>query len=32
MMNVIKQEIDIDDFLKKRLESICSFCNTTPTL
>lgn len=29
MINVIKQEIDMEESLKKRLEIICDFCNTT---
>ena len=32
MIKVIKQEIDIEESLKKRLEIICDFCNTTPTI
>ena len=28
MVNIIKQEIDIEEALKKKLEFICSFCNT----
>ena len=31
MVNVIKKEIDIEESLKKRIEIICDFCNTTPT-
>lgn len=31
MINIIKQEIPIDESLKKKLEFICNFCNTTPT-
>ena len=31
MINIIKQEIPIDESLKKKLEFICYFCNTTPT-
>ena len=31
MINVIKQEIDIEESLRKRLEIICDFCNTTPS-
>ena len=31
MINVIKQEIDMEESLRKRLEIICDFCNTTPT-
>lgn len=32
MIKVIKQEIHIEESLKKRLEIICDFCNTTPTI
>lgn len=32
MINIIKQEIKIKEFLRKRLEIICNFCNTTPTI
>lgn len=32
MINIIKQEIPIDESLKKKLEFICDFCNTTPTI
>ena len=32
MINVIKKEIDMKESLKKRLEIICDFCNTTPTI
>ena len=28
MVNIIKQEIDIEETLRKKLEFICSFCNT----
>ena len=31
MLNVIKKENQIDNTLKKKLEFICSFCNTIPT-
>jgi len=31
MININKQEIPIDESLKKKLEFICDFCNTTPT-
>lgn len=31
MINIIKQEIPIDESLKKKLEFICDFCNTNPT-
>ena len=30
MINVIKKEIDVEEHLRKRLEIICDFCNTTP--
>ena len=32
MINIIKKELDFDDELKKKIEFICSFCNTTPTI
>lgn len=32
MINVIKKEIDMEESLKRRLEIICDFCNTTPTI
>ena len=32
MVRVITQEIEIEEFLKKRIEFICSFCNTTPII
>ena len=32
MINVIKKEIDMEESLKKRLEIICDFFNTTPTI
>ena len=32
MINIIKQEIEIDETLKRRLEIICGFCNTTPEI
>ena len=31
MINVSKQEIDMEEPLRKRLEIICDFCNATPT-
>ena len=31
LMSVSQQEIPIDESLKKKLEFICDFCNTTPT-
>lgn len=30
MIKIIEQEISFDDALKKKLEFICDFCNTTP--
>ena len=30
MIKIIEQEIGFDDTLKKKLEFICDFCNTTP--
>ena len=32
MVNVIKQEVRMEESLKKRLEFICEFCNTTPEI
>ena len=32
MIKIIKQELEIDETLKRRLEIICDFCNTTPTI
>lgn len=32
MINIIKEQIEIDESLKRRLEIICDFCNTTPTI
>lgn len=31
MINIIKQEIEMEKGLKQRLEFICNFCNTNPT-
>lgn len=31
IINVIKQEIDMEESLRKRYKIICDFCNTTPT-
>ena len=31
MINIIKKEIDVEESLRKRLEIICDFFNTTPT-
>lgn len=32
MLNIIKQKIEIEKGLKQKLEFICDFCNTTPTI
>ena len=32
MVRVITQEINIEESLKKKIEFICSFCNTTPII
>lgn len=32
MVNIIKERLEIDNELKKKIEFICSFCNTTPTI
>ena len=32
MVNITKEKLEIDSELKKRIEFICSFCNTTPTI
>ena len=32
MVNITKKELEIDNELKKRIEFICNFCNTTPTI
>ena len=29
MVNIIKEDLDIEEALKKKLEFICSLCNTT---
>ena len=29
MINIIKEKLEIDETLKRRLEIICDFCNTT---
>ena len=31
MVNIIKEEIEIEESLESRLRVICDFCNTTPT-
>ena len=32
MVNIIKQEIEIETALKNKIEFICGFCNTTPII
>ena len=32
MVNIIKEEIEIEESLESRLKVICDFCNTTPTI
>ena len=32
MVNVIKQEVRMEEHLRKRLEFICEFCNITPEI
>ena len=32
MIKIIKEEIEIDESLVSRLNLICDFCNTTPTI
>ena len=32
MVNITKRELEIDNELKNRIEFICNFCNTTPTI
>ena len=32
MVNIIKEEIEIEESLEARLRVICDFCNTTPTI
>ena len=32
MINIIKKEIVVEESLRKRLEIICDFCNTTPII
>ena len=31
MINIVKQELEVDIELKKRINFICEFCNITPT-
>ena len=32
MINIVKKELEFEDELKKKIEFICGFCNTTPTI
>ena len=32
MINIISKPLEFDDELKKKIEFICDFCNTTPTI
>ena len=32
MVKIIKKEVEIDTNLKKKLTTICDFCNTKPTI
>ena len=32
MVKITKKELEIDNGLKNKIEFICSFCNTTPTI
>ena len=32
MINITKEKLEIDNELKKKIEFICSFCNTTLTI
>ena len=32
MINIVKKELEFDNELKKKIEFIRSFCNTTPTI
>lgn len=32
MLSIVKQEIEIEEALKKKLEFICSFCNIIPII
>ena len=32
MINIVKKELEFDDELKKKIEFICGFCNTTPKI
>ena len=32
MINIVTKELEFDEELKKRIEFICDFCNTTPII
>ena len=32
MVNITKEKLEIDNELKKKIEFICSFCNTVPVI
>ena len=32
MVNIIKEELSLEESLKKKIEFICDFANTTPTI
>lgn len=32
MVNITKEKLEIDNELMKKIEFICSFCNTTPII
>ena len=32
MINIVTKKLEFDEELKKRIEFICDFCNTTPTI
>ena len=32
MIDIVTKELEFDEELKKRIEFICNFCNTTPTI
>ena len=32
MLNIIKEKLEFDEELKKKIEFICNFCNTTPII
>ena len=32
MINIVKKELEFDDELKKKIEFICGFCNSTQAI